>query len=774
MKILLGLLTFVGLGMAQISQPTVNFRNTDPSGACANSGPLWYNWSGDKLWACANSVWVLITGGGSVGNGAQVINVAPAASMTFTATSNTITEFVAGTAGIPTALAANVTSLTVAGFTAGQVVSFVFQQAASGGPYSVAWPASMSQACAISQFPSAITKATFLWNGTNGDLVSCSVDRGPSQQPSIASPSGAPGPTTGVNWSWIDNIDNTLETKDGNGIIYKVPSFTSLNNHGVLLGTGGMGLQTTIAPAVGTVFNGQGSSADPVFTNNPQLGNPGSAYGTLGFCGATSGCATITPQTAAGTPTLTLPNASGTFAVSATAPLALSATTGNLTVALFGVNAQTSTYQVMAADFASCKTITVASGTFTVTLVASGSQPTSGQCIYVINYGSGVVTIARSGQNINGGTASLTLAAASATAPTGAYIVSDGTNYEAQLFGAPSSSALSSITAAAGANTIASGNNGLQIWNWAPTTNQVQMQFGETTAATSGTLGNQYIVKNVTLAGSTAVPMNITSSLTGSQTLPSLHVTPTWNTSGKVVAGILENVTNTASGAGSLLMDLQVGGTSQWNADKAGNTIQLGSVSTGNSPPACTVGSAGTWCAAEGTAPTAVTSVDQAYADSTLHDFAFQVNNGGKKLAHSTAPSPIHSTGNTAAISTATLCSASAGNCDQAGHYHVDWAFTQAGTACSTPGTGAVTFLLTWTDSNGTVHSATSLPMNDSASLVATSGSFTFRTTHAAAGASGSFNISSNGSIIQYATGYTACSVGTGTYVLDAAVTRLQ
>lgn len=106
----------------------------------------------------------------------------------------------------------------------------------------------------------------------------------------------------------------------------------------------------------------------------------------------------------------------------------------------FPTNPQTATYQVVTGDFSACKVIPVASGTFTITLVASGSQPTNGQCIWVVNYGSGVVTIARSGQNINGGTANLTLNAASATAPTGAFIDSDGTNYFGQLFGAPSSS----------------------------------------------------------------------------------------------------------------------------------------------------------------------------------------------------------------------------------------------------------------------------------------------------------------------------------------------
>jgi hypothetical protein len=79
-------------------------------------------------------------------------------------------------------------------------------------------------------------------------------------------------------------------------------------------------------------------------------------------------------------------------------------------------------------------------------LVASGSQPANGQFIRVINYGSGVVTIARSGQNINGGTSSLSIPAASATAPTGAWITSDGTNYFANLFGASSSGSVTGGT----------------------------------------------------------------------------------------------------------------------------------------------------------------------------------------------------------------------------------------------------------------------------------------------------------------------------------------
>lgn len=101
------------------------------------------------------------------------------------------------------------------------------------------------------------------------------------------------------------------------------------------------------------------------------------------------------------------------------------------------VNAQTATYQVLAADFTNLKTISVASGTFTITLVASTGQPANGSYVTIMNYGTGVVTIAVSGQNLNGGATSLSLPASSETAPTFAFIKSDGTNYEGYIGIAP-------------------------------------------------------------------------------------------------------------------------------------------------------------------------------------------------------------------------------------------------------------------------------------------------------------------------------------------------
>jgi hypothetical protein len=271
---------------------------------------------------------------------------------------------------------------------------------------------------------------------------------------------------------------------------------TSLTNHGVLLGQGTSAVAATSAGTSGQCLLSNGASADPTWQTCPSGGTSAlsgitAATGTntisngdnaqvwnwqvttnskkafaFGENTASTGTssqlvniATLSTSTAApltvtagGTANGVQVNTSGVLAkigsgsvnadqvngatVPASAPFA--GTNGSNQIVLFSpfiTNAQTTTYTATTTDFANYKTITVASGTFTITLVASGSQPPAGQFIRVINYGSGVVTIARSGQNINGGTSSLTVPAGSATAPTGALVLSDATNYFAQLFG---------------------------------------------------------------------------------------------------------------------------------------------------------------------------------------------------------------------------------------------------------------------------------------------------------------------------------------------------
>jgi hypothetical protein len=87
----------------------------------------------------------------------------------------------------------------------------------------------------------------------------------------------------------------------------------------------------------------------------------------------------------------------------------------------------------------------------------------------------------------------------------------------------------------------------------------------------------------LTLAGGTVTASN-----------PVLNLTQTWNNASATFTGIKLNATNTASGASSLLMDLQVGGTSQFNFNKSGTITLAGGVllSTNSQTIRCNNGAA--------------------------------------------------------------------------------------------------------------------------------------------------------------------------------------
>jgi|HubBroStandDraft_4_1064222.scaffolds.fasta_scaffold00021_58 hypothetical protein len=75
-------------------------------------------------------------------------------------------------------------------------------------------------------------------------------------------------------------------------------------------------------------------------------------------------------------------------------------------------------------------------------------------------------------------------------------------------------------------------------------------------------------------------------------TTPFFNETGTWNTTGVVDAGIFENITNTASGSGSKLIDLQASSTSQFAlASQASNSFALGpNMVLGGTAPEITTG----------------------------------------------------------------------------------------------------------------------------------------------------------------------------------------
>jgi hypothetical protein len=201
-------------------------------------------------------------------------------------------------------------------------------------------------------------------------------------------------------------------------------------------------------------------------------------------------------------------------------------------------NAQTATYQVLAADFLGCKTIPVASGTFTITLVASGSQPASGQCIEIVNYGSGVLTLARSGQLINGAAANLTSAAGSTTTPSGWFVISDGTNYIAEAFGsAGGSGTVTSVGWVGGIVSVATATT-TPAFTIAGTSGGVPYFNSATTWATSAALA-----ANVPVYGGGAGAAPVTGLALGSGT----------GTAGHLACATASNTQGNCTGVGSML-----------------------------------------------------------------------------------------------------------------------------------------------------------------------------------------------------------------------------
>jgi len=124
-------------------------------------------------------------GGGGTGNAGATVIVTNSATPTFPCPSSTAGTVVLFKLLSP--LATSITSSTLSGCTGGSSLSslltFVFTQAASGGPYTVAMPTGFSQACQISPSPSASTTMTFAWDGTTANLISCSASAGPTISP---------------------------------------------------------------------------------------------------------------------------------------------------------------------------------------------------------------------------------------------------------------------------------------------------------------------------------------------------------------------------------------------------------------------------------------------------------------------------------------------------------------------------------------------------------------------------------------------------------------
>jgi hypothetical protein len=364
----------------------------------------------------------------------------------------------------------------------------------------------------------------------------------------------------------------------------------------------------------------------------------------------------------------------------------------------------------------------------------------------IANIGAGLVTLQRTTTaTINGGT--------SVIIPQGwyAYIYGDNTNWRVGVFPGLSVFPNTAANQALAFNSTTGVFSAVTVSGTPCTTTALSLQFNN-----AGAFG---CLSNFTWASATGV-------LTANQLA----------NSNDTIYG--KRFTDTSPTGTWLHLQNNAATVDQYNFDVNGNAKFLTSVQTTNAAPACTAGTAGFWCASEGTDFTNVAGAAGINPNSTSHEFE-AVTNGASTatpgLLVRRQPSPVLHTGLTAAQGTETLCAAAAGACNVAGQYHIHADFWGSGTACSSVTAGSVTFLLTWTDENAITHSAVALQFvaQTGAATTAVQGSFPFQTALANEFGSVDFTISTNGTVIQDATGYTACTTGTGTYNFRASATRL-
>lgn len=183
-----------------------------------------------------------------------------------------------------------------------------------------------------------------------------------------------------------------------------------------------------------------------------------------------------------------------------------------------------------------------------------------------------------------GSTSSSTTLSASATGvlnlgSTNATVNGAGALTVASCSGCGSSGALSGLTAATAANTLANGNNP-QAWNFAQTTgSQAALTLGETTAA-SGTGDIELSLS--TAPGSTAVPLNISQNENQATGVSAINISTTINNASNSAPLFKWTLTNTTSNS-PLFLDF-LGGTTgttvEYVVDASGNLEAGGVISS--------------------------------------------------------------------------------------------------------------------------------------------------------------------------------------------------
>lgn len=313
-----------------------------------------------------------------------------------------------------------------------------------------------------------------------------------------------------------------------------------------------------------------------------EIGLTGTLTGQMGFSGATSGIAVITAQAAAGTPTLMLPNASGTFAVSASGSLVLNATTGALTCPTCGTSTLTNTHIFVGnvsnaatdvamsgdATMANTGALTIAANAITLSKLAtqatntvlgnatsSSAVPTALPVVTCATASSALIWVTNTGFSCN---TSITAAAVPASGLTGTTLASGVVTSSLTSVGTlTGGSTGAGFTVALGTSTITgllAGTNG---------------GTGVNNGASTITIGG-----NVTHSGAFTTTITVTATTNstlpaGTHTLAGLDVVQTWTAAQSFASGDLKlngatsgSITINAAGtAGSNTITLPAGTT---------------------------------------------------------------------------------------------------------------------------------------------------------------------------------------------------------------------
>lgn len=313
-------------------------------------------------------------------------------------------------------------------------------------------------------------------------------------------------------------------------------------------------------------------------TATPQIRAPGAAdtytfprastfsaaitYGGVTLSNSVTGTGSMVLAT---TPSLTTPALSGeTFSTSAAVTAGTNAQ---------GQGALTSDYNVIT---------TAANNPSGVTLPTA----TTGRRIVVVNRGANAVNV----YPASGGTIDALAANASIQIPAAGVMIFNASSTTQWYSSAnltlssgmvyPGAGIPNSTGSAWGTSYTTTGSGTVVVLATSPTlTTPVIGAATGTSLTATGTVSGSTLTASSTTAN-TSYLIGTSYSLTGANFQPMIDISGTWNTTG-VASAIKVNVTNTASGSGSRLVDLQVGSADRFAIDVNGSLITVDTVADG-------------------------------------------------------------------------------------------------------------------------------------------------------------------------------------------------